>query len=463
MAASQGVGDATGGVVAPGRRAARSPAPVGSARDVAASIRSGRTTATEVAERTLAALERLEGDLRAMVAFDPELVLAQADALDAEQAAGRLRGPLHGVPFAVKDIADTHDLPTAHGSPIYVGNRPSRDAVVVERMRRAGAVVIGKTVTTEFACFQPGPTRNPHDLERTPGGSSSGSAALVGAGIVPLALATQTAGSVIRPAAFCGAVGVKPTYGSVPTEGVFTISPSLDTVGIIAHDVQDAALALGVMAGTTVRFDPEHADVAGIASAPLRLGWWPGTAPARLEEGVEDLLRAAALGLGDAQGLMVEELALPAWFGDLLEAQVVLMRSETVRLLERELREQPDLVSASLKAFLAPGPDADGARRALELRDRALVHLGDVFARFDAILTPAAPGEPPLADTTGNPDFCRTWTLLGTPAVVLPGLRGAMGLPLGLQLVGPRDADARTLAVALRVADAMRAAGLTLD
>jgi Asp-tRNA(Asn)/Glu-tRNA(Gln) amidotransferase A subunit family amidase len=445
-----------------GRRSVRSAAPIGSAREVAASIRSGRTTATEVAERTLAALAELEPQLHAMVAFDADLVLAEADALDAEQAAGRLRGPLHGVPFAVKDIADTHDLPTAHGSPIYAGNRPSRDALVVERMRRAGAIVVGKTVTTEFACFQPGPTRNPHDLDHTPGGSSSGSAALVGAGIVPLALATQTAGSVIRPAAFCGAVGVKPTYGALPKDGIFTISPSLDTIGIIAHDVHDAALALGIMADAPVRFDPAHADVAGIASAPLRVGWWPGVAPATLEHGVEDLMRAAVLGLGDAQGLVVEELTLPAWFGELLEAQVVLMRSETVQLLARELHEQPELVSASLKAFLAPGPDPDGARRALELRDRALVHLGDVFARFDAIMTPAAPGEPPLADTTGNPDFCRTWTLLGTPTVVLPGLRGATGLPLGLQLVGPREADARILAVALRVADAMRAAGLVL-
>ena len=397
----------------------------GSARDVAERIRSGHTTATEVAERTLAALEQREGELHAMVAVNPELVLAQADALDTEQAAGRLRGPLHGVPFAVKDIADTHDLPTAHGSPIYAGNRPTRDALVVERMRRAGVVVVGKTVTTEFACFQPGPTRNPHDLARTPGGSSSGSAALVGAGIVPLALATQTAGSVIRPAAFCGVVGVKPTYGVVPNDGILTISPSLDTVGIIAHDVLDAALALGVMTGSPSRFDPTRADVAGIASAPLRIGWWPGVAPAVLEDGVEGLMRAAALGLDNTQGLVVEELRLPDWFGELLDAQIVLMRDETIRTLARELREQPELMSASLTSFLAAGPDADGARRACELRDRALVHLGDVFARFDAILTPAAPGEAPLADTTGSPDYCRSWTLLGTPAVVLPGLRGS--------------------------------------
>jgi len=441
------------------RRTARLEPPVASARELAAAIRAGHVTAREIAERTLAALERHEPDLHALVACDPDRVRAAADELDRQQAAGALRGPLHGVPFAVKDIAETYDLPTGHGSPIYAGQRTGRDASVVARMRAAGAVIVGKTVTTEFACISAGPTRNPYDLDRTPGGSSSGSAALVGAGIVPLALATQTAGSVIRPAAFCGAVGVKPTFGTVPRDGILSLSPTLDTIGIIAGDVDDAALALGVMADTTVGFDPHRPEVAGRGAAPSRLGWWPGVPPVVLEPGVEDLMRTAVLALGDDRGMVVEELELPGWFGDLLEAQNTLMRTETVLHLAREMREHPDLISPALRAFLALGPDPAGARRALALRDRALTHLVDVFSTYDAILTPATLGEAPSADTTGSPDLCRTWTLLGTPAVTLPGLRGPTGMPLGLQLVGARGSDAGTLGVALRVASALEAAG----
>lgn len=438
-------------------RSAFAEAPIGSARSLADRVRRGEISAVEIAERTLAALETHEPDLHAMVALEPSAVIRQAQERDAGRAAGRPGGPLEGVPFAVKDIADTFDLPTRHGSPIHVANRPSEDALVVSRMRRAGALIIGKSVTTEFACFQPGPTRNPFDLDRTPGGSSSGSAALVGAGIVPLALATQTAGSVIRPAAFCGAVGVKPSFGILPRDGILSISPSLDTVGIIASDVRDAAVALGVMAGDLARFDPAIA-VGLDAQRPVRLGWWPGTAPAELEDGIEAALRSALEGLDAGPDVVVEDIELPSWFGELLEAQIVLMREETLQQLERELREHPGLVSDSLHAFLAPGPDPDGARRARTARDRALPLLDAVFARHDLIVTPAAPGVPPMADTTGSPDFCRTWTLLGTPAVVLPGVRGPGGLPLGLQLVGPRDDDARTLALAVRVESALLAA-----
>jgi Asp-tRNA(Asn)/Glu-tRNA(Gln) amidotransferase A subunit family amidase len=443
-------------------RTALDDGPAPTARAIAAEVASGERSAAEVAEATLAMIAAHEPDLRAFEAFDPALVRAQAARLDAARSAGEPLGPLHGVPFAVKDIADTFDQPTGYGSPIYAGHRPGRDAVVVERMRRAGALIVGKTVTTEFACFSPGATRNPHDLDRTPGGSSSGSAALVGAGIVPLALATQTAGSIIRPAAFCGAVGVKPTFGQVPREGLLHISPSLDTIGIIAADVRDAALALEVMTGDPHRFDPDGSDVAAVATAPLRIGWWPGVAPLELDPGIAPLMRATVDAFDDAHGIALEDVALPGWFGDLIEAQITIMRTETARHLAWEVREHPELVSERMHAFLAPGPDPEGVRRGLRLRDRALGVLDDVFARYDAIVTPAAAGEPPLADTTGDPAFCRIWTLLGTPAVTLPGLRGPDGLPLGVQLVGPRDDDARLLAVAARVADAMRSAGLRL-
>jgi Asp-tRNA(Asn)/Glu-tRNA(Gln) amidotransferase A subunit family amidase len=436
--------------------------PCPSARRTAASVRSGDTSVTEVAARTLAAIDAHEPDLQAFVALDHALVHAQAERLDAALAEGGPLGPLHGVPVAIKDIADTFDQPTAYGSPIHAGHRPDRDATVVDRLRGAGALIVGKTVTTEFACFSPGPTRNPHDLARTPGGSSSGSAALVGAGIVPLALATQTAGSIIRPAAFCGAVGVKPTFGQVSRDRMLQIAPSLDTIGIIASDVHDAALAIGVMAGDPYRFDPDGSDVAAVATAPLRLGWWPGVAPLELDAGIGSLLRGAVEALDDAHGMTLDDVTLPDWFGELIDAQITIMRSETIRHLEWELREHPDLVSDAMHAFLAPGHDPDGVRRGHRLRDRALGVLHDVFARYDAIITPSAAGEPPLAGTTGDPAFCRIWTLLGTPAVTIPGLRGPQGGPLGLQIVGARDDDAHTLAVAVRIADAMRAAGLTL-
>ena len=436
--------------------------PTPTAREIAASVARGERSVVEVAETTLAMIAAHEPDLRAFEAFDPALVRAQAERLDAERRAGEPLGPLHGVPFAVKDIADTFDQPTAYGSPIHAGHRPERDAVVVDRMRRAGALMVGKTVTTEFACFSPGATRNPHDLERTPGGSSSGSGALVGAGIVPLALATQTAGSIIRPAAFCGAVGVKPTFGQVPREGLLHISPSLDTIGIIASDVHDAALALEVMTGDPHRFDPDGSDVVSVATSPLRIGWWPGVAPLALDPGIAALMRSAIDALDDAHGIALEDVVLPDWFGDLIEAQITIMRTETLRHLAWELSEHADLVSDKMHAFLAPGHDPEGVRRGLRLRDRALGVLDDVFARYDAIVTPAAAGEPPLADTTGDPAFCRIWTLLGTPAVTLPGLQGPNGLPLGVQLVGARDDDARLLAVAARLSDAMRAAGMRL-
>lgn len=443
-------------------RSSLRPQPCPSARSTAAEVRSGGVSVSEVAERTLAAIDAHEPDLQAFVALDHALVRAQAERLDAALADGGPLGPLHGVPFAIKDIADTFDQPTAYGSPIYADHRPEQDATVVDRLRRAGALIVGKTVTTEFACFSPGPTRNPHDLSRTPGGSSSGSAALVGAGIVPLALATQTAGSIIRPAAFCGAFGVKPTFGQVSRDRMLHIAPSLDTIGVIADDVHDAALALGVMAGDHHRFDPDGSDVAAVATAPLRLGWWPGVAPLELDAGVGALMRGAVAALDDAHGIMLEDVTLPDWFGELIGAQVTIMRSETIRHLEWEIREHPGLVSDAMHAFLAPGHDADGVRRGHRLRDRALGVLHDVFARYDAIITPSAAGEPPLADTTGDPAFCRIWTLLGTPAVTIPGLRGPEGGPLGIQIVGSRDDDARTLAVAARVADAMRVAGVTL-
>jgi Asp-tRNA(Asn)/Glu-tRNA(Gln) amidotransferase A subunit family amidase len=410
-----------------------------SARTIAAATAAGERSCEEVARACLARIAEVEDDLHAWAFLDPELALARAAALD--RLPPDERGPLHGVPIGVKDILDTADQPTAYGSPIYEGARPARDAVAVARLRAAGAIVVGKTVTTEFALFHPGPTRNPHDLSRTPGGSSSGSAAAVAAGGVPLAVGTQTAGSVVRPASFCGVVGAKPTLGSVPTDGVRPCSHTLDTVGTFARDVGDAALALGVMAGDVPRYRPV------VPTDPPRLGFvrtaeWDVIAPeAQVAiEAAVDRMRSHA---------DVVEVTLPPAFAGLLEAQEAVMGVEAARLLAPERREHPDLLSDRLHRFLDEGAAlADRYDDALALRERCRAELDAVFAGVDAVVAPAVIDEAPSLATTGDAVLCRRWTLLGTPTVAVPGLTGTHGLPLGIQVVTAPGADAAALGVA---------------
>lgn len=414
-------------------------------RELASDHRSGRRTVRATAESALSRLDAVEPGIHAFAHVDPAAVLARADVLDALPQ--QRRGPLHGVPIGIKDIIDTVDAPTEYGSAAYAGHRPRADATMVARLRAAGAVILGKTVTTEFALFTPGPTRNPHDPSRTPGGSSSGSAAAVAAGVVPAALATQTAGSTIRPAAFCGVVGVKPTFGRVPVDGMKPLAAHLDTVGVIAVGGRDAELVLAVIAGEAL---PDTA-VPG-APGPLRLGWWPGAAPAVMERPAAAIVTAAVAGLAASDGIVVDDVELPGWFGDLVEAQRRLMQHEIWHALEADRVGTPDLLSGGLAAFLSDGPDPTGASEALALADRGRRALGTVLARYDAILTPAVVGEAPDAATTGDPVFCRTWTLLGVPAVAVPGLRGPEGLPLGVQLIGRPGRDAELVAAADRLA-----------
>jgi len=414
------------------------------ARDLVADARSGRRSVVATATRTLERIAQLDGDIRAFVAVDETAVLARARELDAMEPTG----PLHGVPVALKDIIDTADLPTRYGSPIYADHRPSVDATVVRRLRDAGALIIGKTVTTEFALFHPGPTRNPHDHSRTPGGSSSGSAAAVAAGLVPLALGTQTAGSVVRPASFCGIVGVKPTFGLVPFDGVKVCAGSLDTLGVLALDMADATLAVSVMAGESLMLDPMRAE---LADRPLRLGWWPGTTSMDPDAAaVVDEARARAAGTGAVE---MVEIDLPPWFGELVEDQRTLMRTEAYAALTVERTDHPELLSEELRSFLEAGPDLEGAAHALARREEGRTALARAMEGLDALLTPSVLGEAPGLGTTGDPALCRTWTLLGGPAVAVPGLIGPSGLPLGLQLVGPSGDDGRVLAAAERFAE----------
>jgi Asp-tRNA(Asn)/Glu-tRNA(Gln) amidotransferase A subunit family amidase len=332
-------------------------------------------------------------------------------------------------------------MPTGYGSPIWRGHRPARDAACVALVRGAGAVVLGKTVTTELAYFSPGRTANPHDLGRTPGGSSSGSAAAVADHMVPIAFGTQTAGSIIRPAAFCGVVGYKPSFGTISRSGVLPFAESLDTVGSIAGSVADAALLVSVAAGR-----PDLLVHAGAGQAP-RVAVYRSAAWDQVSAGSQIALDGAARRLAEAGG-DVSDAALPEWFAELPGAQATVMVFEAARSFAPERREHGDRLSPQLRALLDEGTDCSPAKYldALALAQAGRQELAALFHRHDLILTPSAPGEAPVGlDSTGDPRFNRAWTLLGAPCVHLPTGSGDAGLPVGVQLVGRPGDDARLL------------------
>ena len=406
-----------------------------SATAAADAIRAGELSSVALVQACLERIAEREPVVRAWRHLDQDVARAQARARDAEPP----RGALHGVPVGVKDLIDTADQPTGYGSPIYDGHRPTRDAACVARLRAAGAVILGKTVTTEFALFHPGPTTNPHDPTRTPGGSSSGSAAAVADRMVPLALGTQTAASVIRPASYCGVFGCKPTFDLIPTTGVKTISPSLDTIGMFAHDPDDLLVALKVMADRAI-------DGAGLPRVALvRTHEWE-----QADEGTRAALTEAASALGLA------EVRLPDEFATLVDSQTTIMVAEIARCLAPEHRDHADDLSDRLRGLIADGArvteEALRAAREHVLRCRAL--LPEVLAEHDVALTPSAVGEAPVGiDATGDPLFGRIWTALGAPSVAVPGLRGPSGLPLGVQVVAAPGQDAAALAGARWLAD----------
>ena len=425
---------------------------VDSARALAAALAEGRLKATDVAEGCLARIEGREAEVGAWAHLDRERVLRHAEALDRQRRSGRPVGPLHGVPVGVKDIIDVRGMPCEYGTPLEAGRRPRDDAAVIRRLRRAGALIMGKTVTTEFAYYAPGKTRNPHDTARTPGGSSQGSAAAVADGMVPLALGTQTNGSVIRPASFCGVVGYKPSFGAVPRTGVLADAPSLDTIGIFARSVEDAALLEHAMGPDDVDRDagPSPGPLAATAAGepPLRpnlafvkTAAWEKAEPATVEGFGE---------LQDALGEAMVEVPLPEPFAGALAWQGVVMAAEMARGLGHYADRGGDQVSRQFREIVEEGR-AILAHDYLIARDwqRTLrAGLDRIFGRFDAIVTPAAPGEAPGAETTGDPSFCSLWSLVGLPAISLPLLTGPNGLPVGVQLVGPHGGDARLLRTA---------------
>jgi Asp-tRNA(Asn)/Glu-tRNA(Gln) amidotransferase A subunit family amidase len=394
-------------------------------------------SAARMAEACLERIAERETGLRAFAAIDPGLVRREAARLDD----GPLRGPLHGVPLAVKDLIDTCDLPTGYGSPVYAGHRPACDAAVVASTRAAGAVVMGKTVTTEFAYFTPGPTRNPHDPTRSPGGSSSGSAAAVADFLVPLALGTQTAGSIIRPAAYCGVVGYKPSLGRVSRAGVKSLSETLDVVGGFGRTVDDVGLLGAVLTGDLRLSEPTRHDRPriGLCRTP---DWHAADAD------VQALFVQAVAGLGAGAAALVD-VALPAAMPDLVALQLSVMTFEMSRALRAERLAAPALLSPRLIALLDAGMDMSGADHVDRLTavEAARRQVPSLFAHCDVLLAPSTTGEAPrLDDGTGDPLFCRGWTLLGLPCLHLPLARGRHGLPIGLQLVGRWGDDHRLLA-----------------
>jgi Asp-tRNA(Asn)/Glu-tRNA(Gln) amidotransferase A subunit family amidase len=436
------------------------PSAIELARDIAA----GKVTALEVTEACLARIAKDEPRVGAFAHFDPEHARRQARALDEHKQAGRALGALHGVPVAVKDIVDTRDFATEFGSVIHAGRRPLHDAAIVVRLRAAGAVLLGKTVTTEFACFTPGKTRNPHEPTRTPGGSSSGSAAAVAAGMAPLAIGSQTNGSVVRPASFCGVVGFKPSYGLIPRTGVLATSFTLDHVGVFARSVADAACLADALAGfdagdAASRPDPApglRAVATTTPPVPPRLAFVHGPTWDEAEPATREAFAELAEVLGDR----LVEVALPGPFAEAVAVHRTIWTSELAFHLAAEYERAKELLSDRLRELIAAGwaTPAPVYEQALATRRRYQAALDELFQAFDAILTPSAPGEAPAGlHATGSPAFCTLWSLAGTPAVSLPLLQGPAGLPLGVQVVGALGDDARLLRTAGWLSDRVAA------
>ncbi len=402
-------------------------APILSAAALLADIEAGRITPAAIVERCREAIAAHEATIGAFVCHDLE---------GARIEAARATGPLMGLPVGIKDIIDTGTFPTGHGSPIYAGNRPAADAPVVSLVRRAGGAIAGKTVTTEFAFFHAGKTRNPRNLAHTPGGSSSGSAAAVAAGMLPLAVGTQTGGSVVRPAAFCGIAGYKPTFGMLPSVGMKTFSWSLDTMGVFGAGVADAALFAAALCGRDLRVEGPPSDTPRIGLVRTHL--WQ-EASGEMQRAVETAAEHAA-----KAGARVFDVDLARIFSDAFCAHQTIQDFEAARALAWELdlhaAELSPLLRQTLEAGAAITPDAYD--RAQACASRARHALAALFTDIDVLLTPSAPGAAPEGlESTGSSIFNRLWTLMGTPALNVPGLLDQRGLPLGVQLVAPRGAD----------------------
>jgi len=423
------------------------------ATEAAGKIARGDISSVEYTSALIAQVEKLEDAVGAFAHFDPEHALAQAKERDTYRSNGNAIGVLHGVPVGIKDCIDTSDYPTENGSALFAGRRPYHDATVVSKLRQAGAVVFGKTVTTEFAFYHPRKTRNPHDLERTPGGSSSGSAAGVAAGMFPLAIGTQTNGSIIRPASYCGVFGLKPSHGLVSRAGALSHSHKLDHIGPFARSLEDVALIMDAMAG----YDENDSDTKQYAVHDFRTGLreQPPVTPRiayvrtpvwnKADKTTAETFDQLAESLGQhVQTVdMPEPIYGPAW--DDFRA---IMTADLANSHGKIVDGGGDVASKTLKDFIAEGRTVK-ATRYLEALSNAKLYasaLSELFDHYDAILTLGTTGVAPKGlNATGDPIFCSLWSLLGFPAISLPLLQGEGGLPLGVQLVGQMGRDARLL------------------
>lgn len=414
-----------------------------SATGAARLIRDGELRPEALMEAVLDRIAAREPELHAFAYRDPKQARAAARAAPP--------GPLHGLPLGVKDVLDTADMPSAYGSPIWEGWRPRADSAAVAWARAAGTVVMGKTITTEFATRYPGPTVNPHNAAHTPGGSSSGSAAGVAAGFFPFAFGTQTAGSVIRPAAFCGVTGYKPSFGTIHRAGMKVMSESLDTIGALGRSVADCALLVSAVSGADLGdpdIRPDRAPRIGLCRGPT----WGSAQPE-----TEALLPRVAAALGRA-GAHVEERELSGPFAELVKAHPIVMNAETIRALGWEWAYARAQISADLTERLEFGlrqTPADLAR-AYAVFARAQAAFPQATEGLDILLTPAAPGEAPKGlGWTGDACFNFVWTSLHVPCVAVPAGNGPNGLPLGVQIVGRHGEDRATLAWAQWIAAAL--------
>jgi aspartyl-tRNA(Asn)/glutamyl-tRNA(Gln) amidotransferase subunit A len=423
----------------------------------ASALREGQLTPIHLLEQCLQQVEKYEETVRAWVFVDKDSAREQAEKSGAELKAGHDRGPLHGIPLGIKDIIDVFDWPTAAGSELWRASIARRDATVVQKLRQAGAVFVGKTVTTQYASFDPPPTRNPWNLQRTPGGSSSGSAAAVATGMCLGALSSQTGGSTTRPAAYCGVPSCKPTFGRVSTQGVVPLASSMDHIGPIARCVWDLAVLLETIAGedweddATLRAEHSYLDLkAGLETAPPpRIGRLTGMFDDLAEPPVRAMMIDVVIAFRTG-GATVEETRLPPSFTEVLKRHRIIMAVEAAAFHETRLKRHPTDYLPNIGKLLREGlacPAPEYARckeHQQAMRDDA-VHW---FSNVDVLMTPATTGPAPDKATTGDPAFNSPWSYTGLPAVSLPAGKAPDGLPLSIQLIGRPFGERELLAAA---------------
>lgn len=420
------------------------------AAEAARTIRGGEASSEEIVQDCLDHIGRVDGTVQAWASLDADYALEQARASDLHRRSGAPIGPLHGVPVGIKDIFDTQDYLTQFGSPIHAGRKTVEDATVVAKLRQAGAIVLGKTVTAEFAVLSPGPTTNPHDATRTPGGSSSGSAAAVAASMVPLALGTQTNGSVIRPASYCGVVGYKPTFGLASRHRVLRTSRNLDQVGVFARTLEDTAMVAEAIIGfdaldsdTQIAPCPDlRAKVSEEPPMPPKFAYIKGPAWSKCDASAQEAFGE----LSDAMGDRVDEVNLGDVYDEVFEWHRMVMEADIAKNLANEYERNGEHLSPVLTAMIERGRKVHAVdySLALDRMDMFAKAFAGMFEDYDAILTPAATGEAPTGlDSTGDPACATLWTFAGMPAMTLPLLQGEAGMPMGVQLVAARGDDAR--------------------